>query len=219
MYLAIDNLIPPADVRRYREAIRNSEWQDGRLTAGRWGQERKKNRQLSDAYLASERKQMLDAMLYSAEVSREIFPARSVPPVINCYQEGDRYDWHQDSAIQAGIRADISYTLFLTDPQEYDGGELVIDEGGGMKEFKLAAGGAVFYSSGTPHMVREVTRGVRIAAIGWVQSLFRDDRDRSMLALIHDCLSKVREFPGGEVPFRQLSLVEAQLYRRWAQPM
>jgi len=127
-------------------------------------------------------------------------------------------DWHTDNPVQSSIRADLSYTLFLSEISSYDGGEVVIEIADKKAEFKEAAGSAVFYVTGALHSVNSVTRGVRYAAVGWVQSLVRDPRDREVLGKIRDCLEALYELQGRGEIFKTLTAVEGELARRWVEP-
>jgi PKHD-type hydroxylase len=218
VFLVISDLLAPDELGSLRATLERLPWEDGRKTAGRLGQERKRNAQLAPEHFAAGRKELLDRMMHHPEVRRCVYPARALAPVINRYAAGDGYGWHNDNPVQSGLRADISYTLFLSDPAEYEGGELVVRTPEGERVFKEQAGTAVFYPSASLHRVREVRSGVRLAAIGWVQSLVREPADRELLAAVKRCLVRLEHEPDSEL-FLELATVEAELARRWVEPV
>ncbi len=218
MILVVHDLLSPEELASCRAAIARLSWEDGRRTAGRRGQERKQNQQLENDAFGEGRKALLDRLMTHPEVRRRVYPARALAPVINRYEAGDGYDWHTDNPVQSGLRADVSYTFFLSAPETYDGGELVVRRPEGELSFKLPAGSAVFYDSGLLHRVRPITRGTRLAAIGWAQSLVRDAHAREVLAVLKRCLLRLEGEHADAELFADLATVEAQLARRWVEP-
>jgi PKHD-type hydroxylase len=148
-------------------------------------------------------------------------PARVLPPLFNRYTGGQAYGGHIDGAVRpiAGspfrVRTDLSATIFLTDPNEYDGGELVIGEGGQETRVKLAAGDMVLYSGGTVHRVMPVTRGARIAAFFWVQSMVRDETQRSILLELDNSLQQLARTGADHDACVRLAGVYHNLLRQW----
>ncbi|MBX2802792.1 MAG: Fe2+-dependent dioxygenase [Myxococcales bacterium] len=218
MFLVVDDLLSSAEAQQCRQAVLTLPFDEGRQTAGRFGQTSKRNGQLRADTFDEGRKELLDRMMTHPEVSVRVRPGRALAPVINRYEVGDGYDWHTDNPIQSGIRADISYTLFLSEPDNYDGGELVVRTPDGERVFKLAAGSAVFYDSAALHRVQPITRGQRLAAIGWVQSMFREPRDRELMATLRRAIEQVEALEDQRELFLSLCSVEAELGRRWVQP-
>jgi PKHD-type hydroxylase len=215
MFLVVEELLSREELAACRSALAALPWEDGRRTAGRMGQDRKSNSQLPTELFAQQRREILDRLMQHPEVRRRVYPARALAPVLNRYRTGDRYDWHNDNPVQSGLRADVSYTMFLSEPSEYEGGELIVRTPDEDRSFKLPAGAAVFYESAALHCVQPIRSGERLAAIGWVQSLVREPRDREVLALVKACLQRLeseREL------FGMLATVEAELGRRWVEP-
>jgi len=189
MLIVIEKLLDASEVAALRARLAEAEWQDGAETAGTRSVAVKQNLQLGSASpLARELGNVILAKLgrnplfISASLAEKIFP-----PVFNLYQNGGHYGCHVDSALmrvpQADItiRSDISGTVFLTDPADYEGGELVIESDYGAQEIKLAAGDMVLYPSNSLHQVNPVTKGQRICAITWIQSAVPDNAARTML--------------------------------------
>ena len=185
----IPQLLTPAEVARLRDRLLAADWIDGNATSGAQSALAKRNRQLAeDSPVAAELGgAVLDALGRSALFVAAALPLKVFPPLFNDYGPGDAFDTHVDAAIRIRrgqdfrIRSDLSMTLFLTDPADYDGGDLVIDVGSNERRVKLAAGDLVLYSAATLHRVEPVTRGRRIAAFSWLQSMVRDDADRRTL--------------------------------------
>lgn len=227
MLIVIENVLDEAEVRTFRERLATASWVDGAATAGSRSIAVKQNLQLAagDA-LAVElgnvvlRKLGHNPLFVSAALAEKIWP-----PVFNCYQDGGHYGTHSDAALMRlpeanlTIRSDLSATVFLSDPEEYDGGELVIEEQFGGQAVKLAAGDMVLYPSSSLHQVTPVTRGQRICAIMWMQSAVADTAARSMLFDLDQsiqALSVGRAKDDEDVD--RLIRVYHNLLRRWANP-
>ncbi|MGH8399817.1 MAG: Fe2+-dependent dioxygenase, partial [Gammaproteobacteria bacterium] len=148
-------------------------------------------------------------------------PKRILPPVFNRYDAGMEYGGHVDNAvIGAGVqaaRADISITVFLSEPSDYDGGELVMNSDKGGKPVKMPAGGAIVYSSATIHQVQPVTRGTRYAAITWVQSLVREEQRRELLVDLAEVARWSRTVAPGSAEALKVTKVRTNLMRMWAE--
>lgn len=226
MLLNIENVLTPEQVREFRELLLNSQWADGSATAGTQSGKAKNNLQLPAGTAEAER---IGAAIYSALSAHPLFlsaalPARVFPPLFNCYQGGRYFDFHVDNAIRnvpnspVRIRTDLSMTLFLSEPDEYTGGELVIEDTWGEQAVKLPAGDMILYPATTVHRVTPVTTGRRLASFTWVQSLVRSDDRRRLLfdldqtiqglrARLEDCAETIR-----------LTNVYHNLLRQWAEP-
>ncbi len=189
MLTIIDNFLSDDEVERFRNSLGSADWRDGRATAGSLGVTVKHNQQVDD--LCQIGKVLGDEML-SKLGNHPRFVTAALPdkihqPRFNRYQTGESYGVHVDAAImplpntQQVLRTDLSVTLFLASVDDYDGGELVIDTGFGAQEVKLDAGSVVVYPSSSLHHVAPVTRGERLAAICWVQSMVRSEQARSLL--------------------------------------
>ena len=226
MLLVIEGVLAREEVSRIREQLAKADWQDGAATAGTRSVSVKQNLQLplSDSVArdlgnAILRKLGNHPTFISASLAEKIFP-----PVFNCYQNGGHYGTHVDSALMRvpeadmTIRSDVSATLFLTDPDEYEGGELVIESDYGAQEAKLLAGDIVLYPSNSLHQVMPVTGGRRIAAITWIQSAIADTAARAMLFDLDQSIQALSVGRSKEDPdVDRLIHVYHNLLRRWAQ--
>lgn len=187
MLATIDNVLDQASVTSLRKALAEGEFIDGQKTAGFRAKRVKHNEQLSTA--VSGRKEMndmiVDGLRGNAEFQRVTIPRAIQPPLFSRYSKGMDYGLHVDDALMGRgtrIRSDISVTVFLSGPEEYEGGELEMQSPFGRQEVKLPAGSAVIYPSSTLHRVKPVTAGERLAAVTWVQSFVADPAKREVLA-------------------------------------
>ena len=190
MMLHIPGVLTPEQVARMRERMNGaSEWVDGRESVGPQGARVKQNRQLAEGSpLAVELGQAVSLALMAHPLFfSAVPPLRILAPYFNAYGGGEHYGLHVDGAIRAQrgglppMRADVSTTVFLSEPEEYEGGELVVVDAYGTHEVKLPAGDAIVYPAGSVHQVMPVTSGERVASFLWAQSMVRDDWKRSML--------------------------------------
>lgn len=190
MMLHIPGVLTPEQVARMRERMNGaSEWVDGRESVGPQGARVKQNRQLAEGSpLAVELGQAVSLALMAHPLFfSAVLPLRILAPYFNAYGGGEHYGLHVDGAIRAQrgglppMRADVSTTVFLSEPEEYEGGELVVVDAYGTHEVKLPAGDAIVYPAGSVHQVMPVTSGERVASFLWTQSMVRDDWKRSML--------------------------------------
>ena len=205
MPLHIPGVLDAAQVSQCRQALDAAEWIDGRDTAGYLSSRVKNNVQLSETNPVARK---LGGMILDVLDANPLFisaalPLKVVPPLFNRYAGGQAYGGHIDGAVRpvAGtphrVRTDLSATLFLSQPEDYDGGELVIEDGLGNRQIKLAAGDMVLYPGTSIHHVRPVTRGVRLAAFFWIQSMVREDSKRDILFEIDTALQRLgRDTPG-----------------------
>ncbi len=216
-------LLRPDEVRRARDLLATATWVDGRATAGEQAAQAKQNQQLATGTEAARTLQalVLQALERSPRFLAAALPKRVFPPRFNRYApEAPHYGPHVDNAIrlaEAGVRVrtDLSCTVFLSDPHEYDGGELVMHGAGGDRSVKLAAGQAVLYPGTSVHEVRPVTRGARLASFFWVESMVRSHEQRQLLLEMDDALVQLRQ--SGESP-ATVSLMGTyhNLLRMWA---
>lgn len=224
MLIAIENLLSKSEVAALRERLDVAAWQDGAATAGGIARRQKHNLQLDDAAeparsLSQEvlRRVRAHPTFISAALPRKIYP-----PKFNRYEGGGEYGAHVDGAILqtlAGetLRSDLSATLFLSEPDTYEGGELQIEGPFGVQEVKLEAGSMVLYPSSSLHRVTPVTDGARVAAFFWIESLVRDDGDRTLLFDLDQAIQGLTATVGpdnGELV--RLTHVYHNLLRRWA---
>jgi PKHD-type hydroxylase len=224
MLLHIPNMLSAAELARCRKALEGAEWSDGRMTAGYLSSRVKNNEQLAENSPVARQlgETILDALDRNQLFVSAALPLKVVPPLFNRYAGGQAYGGHIDGAVRpvAGtphrVRTDLSATLFLCEPAEYDGGELAIDDKFGMRRIKLAAGDMVLYPGTSVHHVEPVTRGVRLAAFFWVQSMVRDGTQRDILFEIDTALQRL----GRDVPDHpslvQLAGAYHNLLRQWS---
>ncbi|MCX6592180.1 MAG: Fe2+-dependent dioxygenase [Acidobacteria bacterium] len=225
MLLHIENVLSPELAAHYREALERAAWVDGRLTAGYQSARAKHNQQLPEDHpLAAELGQnILAALERNALFMGAALPCRVFPPLFNRYDGGQSFGTHVDNAIRQArgsgdrIRTDLSATLFLTDPADYDGGELIIEDTYGTQSVKLPAGHMVLYPGTSLHHVRPVTRGARISSFFWIQSMVRGDAQRTLLFDLDMAIQRL----GAELPDHpsavQLTGVYHNLIRMWAE--
>ncbi len=189
MMLAVPDLLDADQVREIRNALENAEWTDGKATAGHLAVQTKDNQQLALDHPLAEQigNRILQALTADPLYMSAALPLRILPPRFNRYRGGGQYGAHIDNAIfqtpgmPQRIRTDISTTVFLSDPDEYDGGELIVQDTYGEQRVKLPAGHAILYPGTSLHRVAPVTRGVRYASFFWTQSLVRSDEQRALL--------------------------------------
>jgi PKHD-type hydroxylase len=189
MLLQIPQLLDIDTLKHCREILANADWVDGRITAGTQSAAVKHNQQLPDTSPASREAQrlVLAALSDSGLFLSAALPNRVYPPGFNRYEVGMGFGSHVDNAIRTHvasnqhIRTDIAITLFLSEPDEYDGGELVIEDTFGTQSIKLAAGDAILYPASSLHRVEPITRGCRLASFFWVQSRVRMAEQRRIL--------------------------------------
>ena len=224
MLLTIPHILSAAQVAEFLKALETAEWADGRATAGYLSSRTKNNEQLPETHPLARRlgNVILDELDKNQQFIAAALPARVLPPLFNRYTGGQAYGGHIDGAVRPipgspfRVRTDLSATIFLTDPNEYDGGELVIGEGGQETRVKLAAGDMVLYSGGTVHRVMPVTRGARIAAFFWIQSMIRDETQRSILLELDNALQQLGRTGADHDACVRLAGVYHNLLRQWA---
>ncbi|WP_109124791.1 Fe2+-dependent dioxygenase [Dyella sp. C11] len=224
MLLHIPNVLDPEQLASIRTSLDNATWTDGRETVGSQGASVKRNLQLPDA---SPLRVELGHVVLAALSRHPLYhaatlPLRTLPPRFNRYEGGGQYGFHVDGAVMAlpgggHMRTDISCTLFLAEPEEYDGGELIISDTYGEHEVKLPAGDAIIYPSSSLHRVTPVTRGARIAAFFWVQSLVRDDAQRRLLFELDASIQALNRTGADAQAVLQLTGVYHNLLRQWSE--
>lgn len=212
-------------ISEFRERLVNASWTDGKATAGTQSAQVKNNLQLdSDDLVANELSQrVLSALSDSAQFFTAALPKRVYPPLFNRYGGAqNHFGNHIDNAIRTHpatarhLRTDLSFTLFLSDPNEYDGGELVLAECEPQNGYKLAAGDLLLYDSGTIHRVEPVTRGVRYASCSWVESMIRGPQERELLYQMDLAIIHLREKVGDDPALISMVGCYHNLLRRWA---
>jgi PKHD-type hydroxylase len=224
MVLTIPRLLTPSQVTEFQKVLGTAEWIDGKATAGYLSSRTKNNEQVPEGHPAARRlgNLILDELDKNQLFIAAALPLRVLPPLFNRYTGGQSYGGHIDGAVRpvAGtpyrVRTDLSATLFLTDPEEYEGGELVVGEGEAEKRIKLPAGYMVLYGGGTVHRVMSVTKGVRMAAFFWVQSMVRDDTRRAILLDLDNALQQLSRTGADHDACLRLAGVYHNLLRQWA---
>ena len=225
MLLQIPDVLSSDEVRGARATLDAADWVDGRVTAGHQSARAKNNRQIPEGSAAG--REVGDLVLQGLNrhplfISAAL-PLRVFPPLFNRYEGGESFGNHVDNAIRqiAGtphrIRTDLSATLFLTGPHEYDGGELVVEDTYGVHSVKLPAGHLVLYPSTSLHHVRPVTRGSRICSFFWIQSMIRDDGQRTLLFDLDSAIQRIGPEPTHHAAVVQLTGVYHNLLRQWAE--
>jgi PKHD-type hydroxylase len=233
MLLHIPQLLSPQEVRLVLQTLAHTPagegWHDGRTTAGTQGAQVKNNQQMPElgAATAQAREMVINALAKSAQFMTGALPKRIYPPSFNRYAQGtNAFGSHIDNAVRsvpaAGglggyLRTDLSCTLFLTPPDSYDGGELVMESPGGEQSFKLAAGDMLLYPANTVHRVNPVTSGERIASFFWVESLVASNEQRQVLYELDMGIYGLRQNHGETPEVLRLTGVYHNLLRMWAQ--
>jgi PKHD-type hydroxylase len=225
MLIAIPRVLDDDGVARLRAVIDAGEWVDGNVTSGPQAALAKRNEQLSESSAAAREGggQVLDALGRSPLFIAAALPLKIFPPLFNRYVGGQDFGTHVDNAIriQRGsefrLRSDLSATLFLADPDSYEGGELLIEGQFGAQAVKLPAGDMVLYPSSSLHRVTPVTGGTRVASFFWIQSMVRDDGARRMLFELDQAVQRLAGQLGqGDQSVVELTGVYHNLLRRWA---
>lgn len=224
MLLHIPDVLGREQVTQLRAALDAADWTDGRETVGAQGAQVKRNQQLPDA---SPLRRQLGEVVLAALAENPLYhaaalPMRTLAPRFNRYQGGGQYGFHVDGAVMAldadaQLRSDVSCTLFLSGPDEYDGGELIVNDTYGEHEVKLPAGDLIVYPSSSLHRVTPVTRGARVAAFFWVQSLIRDDSRRRLLFELDASIQRLTQTGADAAAVLQLTGVYHNLLRQWAE--
>jgi len=200
MMLHVPNVLSAQQVRDIRAALDVTDWVDGRETVGEQGAQVKRNRQLPEHSAIGRElgRTILQALARNSLFFSAALPLRFVPPLFNRYEGGEQYGLHVDGSVRSvpgtgeQLRTDLSCTLFLCEPDAYDGGELEVVDTYGAHEVKLPAGDLILYPSSSLHRVHPVTRGARTCAFFWVQSMVRDDGRRAMLFELDQTILKLR---------------------------
>ena len=225
MMLAVSDLLDAEGVARIRALIDPAEWIDGNATSGPQAALAKRNMQLpEDSAVAREAgKLVLDALGRSPLFIAAALPLKIFPPLFNRYQGGEAFDTHVDNAVRIHrgsefrVRTDLSATLFLEDPDAYDGGELVVEDSLGVHSAKLPAGHLLLYPASSLHRVEPVTRGSRVASFFWVQSMVRDDAARTILFDLDQSIQAIAAERGqADREIVRLTGIYHNLLRRWA---
>jgi PKHD-type hydroxylase len=228
MLLHVPQVLTAEQVVHCRARLTQADWADGRITAGYQSAQAKDNSQLpEDGPVARELGALvLQALSRNSTFFSAALPQRIYPPLFNRYSGGQSFGFHVDNAIRYDrsrggaepIRTDVSATLFLSAPEEYDGGELVIEDMYGTQQVKLAAGDMVLYPGTSLHRVTPVTRGERLASFFWIQSMLREDAQRRLMFELDVSIRRLTQDVPEHPALVQLTGVYHNLLRRWAEP-
>jgi PKHD-type hydroxylase len=226
MLLSIPEVLSAEQVKQFRARMDAAPWVDGNVTSGHQSAQAKYNEQLPEEGDAARElgEVVLSALSRSALFFSAALPKQVFPPLFNRYREGMTFDNHVDGAIRTHpvqrvrIRTDLSATLFLAAPEEYDGGELLVEDTYGTHSVKLPAGHLVLYPSTSLHRVNPVTRGARVASFFWIQSMVRDDAQRTLLFDLDMAIVRLTRDAPGNPALVALTGTYHNLLRMWAEP-
>src|ERR1044072_835424 len=224
MLLQIPEVLTGEQLLQCRNMLEESEWIDGRATAGHQSARAKDNTQLPED---SEAAKQIGALILSALERNALFmaaarPLKVFPPLFNRYQSGQAFGNHVDNAIRQingtphRVRTDLAATLFFSSPDEYEGGELAVEDTYGLHSVKLSAGHLILYPASSLHRVRPVTRGARLASFFWIQSMVRDDGERTLLFDLDLAIQRLSTDAPEHVSVLELTSLYHNLLRRWA---
>jgi PKHD-type hydroxylase len=225
MLITIPDVLSAEEVARTRVALDAADWVDGKVTAGYQAQSVKENLQLPEGEPLGVKlgEMVLAALARSPLFMSAALPLRVFPPMFNRYTGGGHFGAHVDTAIRATastgqrIRTDISATLFLSAPEQYDGGELLVEDTYGVHSVKLPAGHMVLYPATSLHRVTPVSQGARVSSFFWIQSMIRGDEDRTLLYDLDTAIQRLAKEAPESAAVVQLTGVYHNLLRRWAE--
>lgn len=225
MLLPIPEVLTHDQVLQARQLLDSAEWIDGRVTAGHQSARAKDNLQISEYHPVAKQigDMILNALSQNALFISAALPQRVFPPLFNRYQGGQSFGTHVDNAIRQitgtphRIRTDLSATLFFAEPDEYEGGELIVEDNYGTHSVKLPAGQMVLYPATSLHHVRPVTRGARISSFFWIQSMIRDDGRRAILLDLDMAIQRLNRDTPDHPSAVQFTGIYHNLLRQWAE--
>jgi PKHD-type hydroxylase len=227
MRFHLPNVLSANDIAECRRLLNDSAWEDGKITAGSQAAQAKNNYQLDEeaAQASTLRAIVLNALSQNALFFSAALPKRIYPPLFNCYTgEKNSFANHVDNAIRthpksaASLRTDLSFTLFLSNPDEYEGGELIMEDGAASERYKLPAGDLLLYPSYHLHRVEPVTAGKRLACFSWIESMVRDSHQRDVLHDLDLSIMQLREQLGDNEQTVRLTHCYHNLMRLWSTP-
>ena len=224
MLLQVPDVLTADQVANCRKTLEAADWVDGRITAGHQSARAKNNLQLREDL---EQAKLLGDVVLAALENNPLFmsaalPLKVFPPLFNRYEDGQSFGNHVDNAIRQvtgtphRVRTDLSATLFFSNPDEYDGGELVVEDTYGVHSVKLPAGHLILYPASSVHHVRPVTRGMRLASFFWIQSMVRDDGERTILFDLDVAIQRLLNDVPEHRSVVELTSLYHNLLRRWA---
>lgn len=225
MLLKIPQLLSKEQVQRANDILLAADWTDGNVTSGYQSAKAKNNLQLPESSAAAIKlgDMILAALAHNNQFMSAALPLKIFPPLFNCYQGGANFGVHVDNAIRqvpgtpVKVRTDVSMTLFFSEPEEYEGGELVIEDTYGSQKVKLPAGDMVLYPSTSLHRVTPVTKGRRLASFFWLQSMVGSDEKRTLLFDMDMAIQSLRGQLNDSPEIVQLTGVYHNMIRQWSQ--
>ena len=227
MLLDIPDVLSVAQVAEARAKLQSADWADGRITAGYQSAKAKDNAQLPETSPVAKDlgAMVLEALSRNSTFFSAALPKRIYPPLFNRYEGGQSFGFHVDNAVRydrsrgaaEAVRTDLSATLFLSEPDEYDGGELIIEDTYGTQTIKLPAGQMVLYPGTSLHRVTPVTRGARLASFFWIQSMVRDDGQRRLMFELDLSIRRLTQDIPDNPALIQLTGVYHNLLRQWTE--
>lgn len=217
MRFKIPDLLSSEERKEIVSVLQAAEFVDGKLTAGWYAKQVKHNQQLKTADAKAFKEQIKSALQKHPLFQSAVRPRYIHTVLLSRYEPGMSYGTHADNAMMGQYRSDVSFTLFLNEPDNYSGGELVVQGADEEQAYKLPAGTALIYPSSALHRVNEVTSGTRFVAVGWVQSLVRDPAQREVLFDLDTARRSIFAQQGKTVEFDLISKSISNLLRRWAE--
>ncbi|MGN6460103.1 MAG: Fe2+-dependent dioxygenase [Pseudolabrys sp.] len=223
MMVHIPNVLTPEQVARCREVMEKAAWVDGNVTSGHQAAKAKNNLQLPEATPEARdlSNMVMEALGRSPLFMSAVLPKQVFPPLFNRYDAGMTFGNHVDNAVRSGngvrIRTDVSSTLFISSPEDYDGGELIVEDTYGAHSVKLPAGDMIVYPATSLHRVTPITRGSRIASFFWTQSMIRDEAQRGLLFDLDMSIIRLAGDHPGHKSVVSLTAVYHNLLRQWAE--
>ena len=225
MLLAIPDVLTPDQTAEARKILASADWVDGKTTAGAQAARAKDNLQIPATHPAARQvgEMILNALAQNPLFMSAALPLHILPPMFNRYTGGQQFGTHVDGSIRTvpgtnhRLRTDLSATLFFANPTDYEGGELVIEDTYGAKSVKLPAGHLILYPATSLHHVTPVTSGARLCSFFWIQSMIRDDGQRSLLFDMDTGIQRVSADQPGNPGVVQLTGVYHNLLRQWAE--
>lgn len=225
MLLTIPDVFSAEQARQIRQQLDSAEWVDGRVTAGHQSSLAKDNMQIPEGHPAAKEigELILQTLGQNLLFISAALPMKVFPPLFNCYSGGQSFGTHVDNAIRHvkgtshRVRSDLSATLFFSNPDEYEGGELIVEDTYGIHSVKLPAGHMVLYPSSSLHNVRPVTRGARVSSFFWIQSMVRDDSARTLLFDLDNVTQRISTGDPNSPNAVKLTGIYHNLLRRWAE--
>lgn len=217
MFLSIAGMLQQGEVESLQARLQGQQFVSGDVTAGSYARQVKNNEQTTSISSTEILKEVEKRLLAHPVFRAAAQPKTFVKLLVSRYRPGMHYGLHVDDAIMNGLRTDLSFTLFLSDPTSYEGGELVIEENDGDRAFKLPSGSLVLYPTTTLHRVSPVTAGERLVVVGWVRSMIRDGGNREILFDLENTIATLRDRKMEREIMDRLYKVRANLLRQWAE--